>query len=74
MSFENQKWSENAPEVISEGQKFKNFLGAMSPDPLQSALPRTVSLPQILPKYYFAPLAHFLNEALITALPDAHKS
>ena len=27
MSFENQKWSENVPEVISEGLKFKKFLG-----------------------------------------------
>ena len=33
MSFENQKWSENAPEVISEGLKFKIFLGGMPPDP-----------------------------------------
>ena len=34
MSVENQKWSENVPEVISEGLKFKKiFLGAMPPDP-----------------------------------------
>ena len=25
MSFENQKWSGNVPEVISEGLKFTNF-------------------------------------------------
>ena len=28
MSFENQKWPENSPEVISEGLKFKIFGGA----------------------------------------------
>ena len=69
MSLENQKWSENAPEVISEGLKFKVFLGGgMPPDPLppQSALSCAVpSPPQILLKYYLAPpLSIFLNEAL----------
>ena len=32
MSFEIHKWSENVPEAISEGLKFKNFLGGMPPD------------------------------------------
>jgi len=57
----------NAPEAISEGLKFKNFLGgACPPTPLEGVLPCTVpSPPQIFPKYYFAPPCPFLNETLL---------
>ena len=69
MSFENQKWSENAPEVISEGLKFKIFLegggggggGGHAPRPpyrvhcrVQSSCPPKFYLCIILP-----PLVHF---------------
>ena len=65
MSFENHKWSENEPEAISEGLKFKNFLGRMPPDsPRGQAVTRSpfsppkFSLSIILPP----PLSIFLNE------------
>ena len=38
MSLENHKWSENVPEAISEGLKFKHFLGAYLQTPLEGAL------------------------------------
>ena len=46
------------PEVISEGLKFKNFMGGCTQTPPTEC---TVTCspfappPQILPKYYFAP-------------------
>ena len=53
MSFENQKWSENVQEVISEGLKFKHFwVGACPQTPLQGAQLHAVPLP---PKMYFVP-------------------
>ena len=33
MLFENHKWSENVPEAISEGLKFKTFLGGIPTKP-----------------------------------------
>ena len=33
MLFENHKWSENMPEAISEGLKFKTFLGGLPTEP-----------------------------------------
>ena len=43
MSFENQKRSEKVPEVISEGLKFKTFLGGggMPSDPTGCAVARS---------------------------------
>ena len=64
MSFENQKSSENAPEVISEGLKFKNFLGkeggggGMPPHPPTEC---TVVHSPFAPR---PPLSIFLKEAL----------
>ena len=71
MSFENQKWSENAPEVISEGLKFKKFLGGGdAPRPPYRVRCRVQSLcpHQILPKYYFAPLVQ-MKRCQLTSNP-----
>ena len=42
MSFEKQKWSENAPELISEGLKFKTCSGegggGIPPDPTHAGV------------------------------------
>jgi len=64
MSFEITNGLKNAPEVISEGLKIKNFSGggACPQIPLESVLPQTVPWPpQIFYKYHFAPppLAYF---------------
>ena len=50
------KWPENAPEAISEGIKFKNFLGeSMAPDPCYCA---HFLYPSVF-FYYFAPPGSF---------------
>ena len=46
MSFESHKWSENAPEVISEGLKFKNFLEVLFCPPLSIFLNETLLGPK----------------------------
>ena len=65
MSFENHKWSENVPEGISEGLKFKHFVGACLQTPLEGTLLHAVLL---LPKFSLSiistPLSIFLNETL----------
>ena len=38
-----------ALEAISEGLKFKNFMGGMPPDPLEDALLRAIPLPPLPP-------------------------
>ena len=65
MSFENQKWSENAHKVISEDLKWIKFVGGEgedAPRPSYRVCCRIQSLrrPQkILPKYYFAPSPNY---------------
>jgi len=57
MSFETTNGLKNAPEMISEGLKIKNFSwGACPQTPLLGALLRSVPWPpQTFSKYHFAP-------------------
>ena len=65
MSFENHKWSENVPEAISEGLKFKYFLGACLQTPLEGMLLPALRLPKFSLSIILPPLSIFLNETLI---------
>ena len=57
----------NAPEAISEGLKFKNFLGGMPPDPPtgSTAMHSLFALPKFSVRIILPPSSIFLNETLI---------
>ena len=56
----------NAPEAISEGLKFKNFLGGMPPDPPtgSTAIHSLFTPTNFLEVLFCPPLSIFLNETL----------